>query len=145
MQQILIAKLHEFITQNNPDLIIALQQANTVSSFLKDKVDATGPLIDELLAENSPVYIIEEHCMDYLTKDLRPSKFNYLLSILDEEFKTIYIRFEENGLLIYEVINLIEACKAVFKTLGFTVENENNQHLRNAIVGTIKEYLENRQ
>ena len=142
MQQILIAKLHEYITQNNLDLLIALQQESRVSSYLKDKVDAASPLVDELLAENTPAYIIEERCMDYLTKDLRPSKFNYLLTILDDEFETDYRRLEQTGLITYEVVNLIEVCKPVFESLGFTEENEDNQELRNAIIGAVKEYFE---
>jgi hypothetical protein len=142
MQQILIAKLHEYITQNNLDLLIALQQESRVSSYLKDKVDAASPLVDELLAENTPAYIIEERCMDYLTKDLRPSKFNYLLTILDDEFETDYRRLEQTGLITYEVVNLIEVCKPVFESLGFTEENEDTQDLRNAIIGAVKEYFE---
>ena len=145
MQQILIAKLHEYITQNNPDLLITLQQESRVSSYLKDKVEAAGPLVDELAAENIPAYIILERSMDELTKDLRPSKFNYLISVLDEEFETDYSRFKESGILTYEVINLIEVCKPVFEALGFTVENEDDKHLRYAITGVVKEYLENKQ
>ena len=144
MQQILIAKLHEYITQNNLDLLIALQQESRVSVYLKDKVDAAGPLVDELVAENTPAYLIEERCMDYLTKDLRPSRFNYLLTILDEEFENDYTQLEENGILTYEIINLIDACKPVFETLGFTEDNEDDQHLRNAIIGAVKEYLDNK-
>ncbi|MGI8636108.1 MAG: hypothetical protein ACR2KZ_11970, partial [Segetibacter sp.] len=98
MQQILIDKLHQYITQNNPDLLIALQQESKVSSFLKAKVESVSPLVDELLADNTPAYIIEERCIDYLTEDLRPSKFNYLTSILEEEFETDYKRLKENGI-----------------------------------------------
>ena len=145
MQQILIAKLHEYLTQNNIDLFISLQAENKVGAYLKDKVNSVGPLVDELLAESTPAYIIQERCMDELTKDLRPSRFNYIISILDEEFETDYNRFEESGILTYEVINLIEVCRPVFEALGFTVENEDDNHLRYAITGAVKEYLENKQ
>jgi len=145
MQQVLIAKLHDFLIQNNIDLLITLQTESKVSSYLKDKVNSLGPLVDELLAESTPAYIIRERCMDELTKDLRPSRFNYLISVLDEEFETDYSRFEESGILTYEVINLIEVCKPVFEALGFTVENEDDRHLRYAITGAVKEYLENKQ
>ena len=145
MQQILIAKLHEYITQNNADLLITLQQEGGVSSYLKDKVEAAGPLVDELAAENIPAYIIEERCMDYLTKDLRPSKFNYLLTVLEEEVENDYTRLERDGLITYEVINLIEVCTPVFDALGFTEVNENNDQLRNAIIGAVKEYFDNKQ
>ena len=145
MQQILIAKLHEYLTQNNIDLFISLKAENKVGAYLKDKVNSVGPLVDELLAESAPAYIIQERCMDELTKDLRPSRFNYIISILDEEFETDYNRFEESGILTYEVINLIEVCRPVFEALGFTVENEDDKHLRYAVTGAVKEYLENKQ
>lgn len=145
MQQALISKLHEHLIQNNADLLISLQAESKVSSYLKDKVDSVGPLMDELLSENTPAYIIEERCMDELTKDLRPSRFNYITSILEEEFETDYNRFEESGISTYEVINLIKVCKPVFETFGFTGENNNDQHLRYGIVGAVKEYLENKQ
>jgi hypothetical protein len=145
MQQVLLEKLNEYLVNNNVDLLIALQQENKVGTYLKDKVDAVGPLLDELLAENTPAYIIQERCMDELTMDLRPSKFNYLISILEEEFEEESSRLKENGLHTYEVINLIEVCKPVFETLGFAEDNENDQHLRYAIIDAVKEYLENKQ
>ena len=84
MQQILIASFHEYLTQNNIDLFVSLQAENKVGSYLKDKIDSVGPLVDELLAENTPAYIVQERCMDEITKNLRPSRFNYILSILDD-------------------------------------------------------------
>jgi hypothetical protein len=89
--------------------------------------------------------IIEERCMAELTRELRPSKFNLLTSILEEEFETDYYRFQENGILPYEVLNVIEVCKPVFETFGFSDENEHDKHLRYAITGAIKDYLENKQ
>jgi hypothetical protein len=141
MQQVLIEKLHEYMINNNVDLLIALQQENKVSSFLKDKVESVSPLMDELLAVNTPAYIIQERCMDELTKDLRPSKFSYLASILEEEFESDYNRLKESGILTYEVVNLINACTPVFETLGFTEANENDKGFRYAITGAVKEYF----
>ncbi len=142
MQEVLIEKLHQYITNNNPDLLIALQHEGGVSNYLKEKVEAIDPLLIELLAENTPAYLIEERCMAELTKELRPSKFNYLTSILEEEFEANYSWLKETGILNYEVINLIEVCKPVFETFGFSEENENDKYLRYAITGAIKEYLE---
>lgn len=145
MQEVLIEKLHQYMANNNPDLLIALQQEGSVSSYLKDKVAAIDLLLNELLTINIPAYIIEERCMDELTKELRPSKFNYLISILEEEFEPDYNRLKESGLLTYEVINLIGTCTPVFDTFGFAVENEADRHLRFAITGAVKEYFENKQ
>lgn len=145
MQEVLIQRLHQYITDNNPDLLITLQQEGSVSSYLRKKVAAIDLFMNELLGSGTPAYIIEERCMEELTKELRPSKFNYLISILEEEFEPEYYRLKESELLIYEVINLMEICIPIFDALSFTVENENNRHLRYAITGAVKEYFETKQ
>ncbi len=145
MQEVLIVKLHRYITANNPDLLITLQQEGNVSGYLNEKIASIDLLLDELLGSGTPANIMEERCMEELTKELRPSKFNYLISILQEEFEADYYSLKESGLLTYEVINLFESSSTVFETLGFTVENENDRHLHYTITGAVKEYLENKQ
>lgn len=145
MQEVLITKLHDFLIHNNMDLLIALQQESRVSNYINEKVDSITPLLEKLLAENIPGYMIEEQCMNELTKDLHPSKFNYIISILEEEFETDYYRFKDKGIVTYEVINLIEACRSMFESLGFTRENEDDRDLRYAVTGAVKEYLDNKQ
>ncbi|MDQ6761234.1 MAG: DUF1896 domain-containing protein [Bacteroidota bacterium] len=142
MQEILINKLHKYILENNLDLVIALQEKDNVDSYLKEKVSSIDALLTQLLIEDVPGYIIAERCMDTLTQDLRPSKFNYLNSVLEEEFENNYSRLKRNGTLSYEVINLIELCNPVFETIGFTEDNENDRHLRYAITGAIEGYFE---
>jgi hypothetical protein len=91
---------------------------------------------------SQPAYIIEDACMDVMTQDLRPSKFNYISNLLQEEFESTYIQILECGTLKFEVINLINQCQSVFEDLNFSDENEDNQFLRYAILGSISEYLE---
>lgn len=145
MQEILIVKLHQYILHNNLDLLITLQEKGNVESYLKEKVLSIDTLFHELIAEDVPEYLIEERSMNVLTQDLRPSKYNFLTSVLEEEFESDYIRLKENGTLSFEVINLIESCNPVFETIGFTEDNENDRQLRYAITGTIREYFENNQ
>ncbi len=145
MQEVLIAKFHQYITDNNPDLLITLQQEGSVSGYLREKVAAIDLLLNELLGSGAPAYLIEERCMEELTKELRTSKFNYLISILEEEFESDYFRLKESGLLTYEAINLLESCAPVFETFDFTVESENDRYLHYAIIGIVKEYFENKQ
>jgi hypothetical protein len=142
MQQHFIRKLHQYLFDNNIDLLVTLQGENKVSVYLQDKVDTVAPSMEELLAENTPPYIIEERCMDELTKDLRPSRFHYITSILAEEFETEYYRLKESRVFIYEVINVIGACNEVFESIGFTVDNEDDKPLRYAIINAIRQYLE---
>ena len=141
MKENITGKLLEYIRENNPDLLMQLEEDGKVSEYLSDKVSTVNALIDQQ-DEKRPAYIIEEACMDILTQDLRPSKFNYISSILEEEFETTYRQLQESGTLKFEVINLIKECQPVFDDLNFSEANEGNQFLRYAIVGTISEYLE---
>ena len=141
MQQALITKLHEYIRENNPDLLFQLEEDGKVTEYLSDKISTVSALIKQ--TENGkPAYIIEDACMDVLTQDLRPSKFNYISKLLQEEFESTYNQLQESGTLKVEVINLIDQCQSVFDDLKFSSENEDNQFLRYAILGTISEYLE---
>lgn len=142
MQEILIVKLHQYILENNLDILISLQEKGNEESYLKEKMSSIDTLLDQLMNDNTPAYLIEERCMDVLTQDLRPSRYNYLTSVLEEEFENNYSRFKRNGTLPYEVINLIELCNPFFETIGFTEGNEDNRHLRYAITGAIQEYFE---
>ena len=140
MQQALITKLHEYIRENNPDLLFQLEEDGKVTEYLSDKISTVSALIKQ--TENGkPAFIIEDACMDVLTQDLLPSKFNYISNLLQEEFEATYNQLQESGTLKFEVINLINQCQPVFADLNFSEENEDNQFLRYAIIGTISGYL----
>lgn len=141
MQEILIRKLHDYIRENNPDLLLTLQQANKVTEYLQDNVSTVDELINQLLAGNKPVFLIEELCMKELTKPLRPSRFNYLKVLLEQEFQKEYERFYQSGILTTELINMISVCDPVFDELGFSEEKEDDHHLRYAVIGAVHEYL----
>ena len=141
MRQTLINKLHEYIRENNPDLLFQLEEDKKVTEYLSDKLSTVSALIKQ--TENGkPAYIIEDACMDVLTQDLRPSKFNYICNLLQEEFESTYNQILESGILKFEVINLTNQCQSVFDDLNFSVENEDNEFIRYAILGSIGEYLE---
>ena len=142
MKEMLKEKLWTYIVHNNPDLMLNLQQDFSVTHYLEEKMNSIHPLISQLLLKNKPGYIIEELCMTELTKDLRPSKFNYICNILEEEFEQDFLRIKESGLLTYELVNLINESEPIYETLGFTEINEQDQMLRYAIAGTIRQYIE---
>lgn len=133
MKDKLKEKLWTYIVHNNPDLMLNLQQDFSVTHYLEEKMNGIQPLASQLLAENKPGYIIEELCMTELTKDLRPSKFNFICNILEDEFEQDFLRIKESGLLTYEIVNLISESETVFETLGFTEINEQDQMLRYAL------------
>jgi hypothetical protein len=142
MQKILMNKLLEYIRHNNPDILFALEAEAGVTIWLTDKVHTVDKLIEQLKKQQQPDYQIEETCMEELTKDLRPSKYNYINNLLEEEFEQHYQRLLQTGLLQHEVINLIHHCQPVFDDLNFSEDNEENQFLWYAITGSISEYFE---
>lgn len=141
MEDLLKEKLWFYIIHNNPDLMFTLQEEYGVLEYLNEKVSSVKSILEDLLSEGTSGYIIEEICLNILTEDLKPSRFTYIRSLLSEEFEKTYAVFQESGILTYEVINLMESCKPVFETLGFTKENEEDPSLRNALIGQIANYL----
>ncbi len=118
-----------------------LEEDGKVTEYLFNKVSTVNALLQQK-DKGQPAYIIEDACMDVLTQDLRPSRFNYICNILEEEFETTYQQLQDSGILKFEVINLLNECGSVFDDLNFSAANEDNQFLRYAITGTLKEYLE---
>lgn len=141
MEDILKEKLWFYIIHNNPDLMFTLQEEYYVTDYLNKKVNGVKSIMEDMLSEGTPQYIIEEICLNVLTEDLKPSRFIYIRSLLAEEFEKTYTTFHKSGILTYEVINLMESCREVFETIGFTNENEEDPTLRNALIGQIADYL----
>lgn len=141
MQEQLIARLYNYIRDNNPDVLFSLQQEGRVTAYLQEKFDTVADLILSMQAAATPPYIIEEHCLKMLIEDLRPSRFNYLSRILEEVFEKDYLRLKANGTLTYEIINMIQETAPVFEEAGFCEENEDDRMLYYHIIGVVDEYL----
>ncbi len=142
MKEILIGKLLEYIRDNNPDILFALEAEDKLRSWLYDKAYSAEPLIQQLKSDKQLDYIIEEICLEEMTRDLRPSLYNYILNILEMEFERDYEQLLQSGLLQHEIINMINYCNSIFDDLRFVEENEDNQFIRYAITGAVSEYLE---
>lgn len=141
MRDILKRKLHDYLLLNNPDILISFQREGDATQFLEEKVQALEDLPEILLAEGKPAYIVEEICMDELTNEFRPSGYNYLLSVLEDDFQAEYSQWQQSSILTYEIISLLLPCNAVFVLLSFSEENEDDRKLRYAIIRTIKLHL----
>ncbi|OJW80287.1 MAG: hypothetical protein BGO69_05500 [Bacteroidetes bacterium 46-16] len=141
MQGKLMEKLWTYIVHNNPELMLRLQEEQSVTTYLEEKVKAIMPMAEQLTSAGKPDYIIEELCLDDLTAELKPSRYLYIRSVLEEEFPQEYERLKESGTLTYEVVNLIESCKDIFSDFDFNIENEADRHLRYAIIGQVHTYL----
>jgi len=142
MKEQLTQKLYSYLLQNQLDLLIALQEDHRLDHYLRTKVDSVSELLEQLQAEKRPAYVTEALCLEELTRDLRPSRFNYMTELLEQEFEAEYQKMRNSGILTYEVINLIGACEPIFEVFAFGEENEDSRELKYAVMGMISEYLE---
>jgi hypothetical protein len=141
MEKVLKEKLWAFIVHNNPDLLFRLQENQAVNAYLDEKISGIEPLINQLLSEGNPDYVIEEQCWESLTADLKPSRYIYIRSVLEEDFQTDYARLSQMGTLTYEILNILEACKEILDDLQFSKDNEDERAIRYAVIGEIHNYL----
>jgi hypothetical protein len=135
-------QLYSYLLHNHTDLLIALQEEHRLEHYLKQKVESVSDLLAQLLEEKRPPYVIEALCLEELTRDLRPSRFNYMRELLETEFEADFRRMNQSGILTYELINLIGACEPIFEVFAFGEENEDRRELKHAVLGMIAEYLE---
>ena len=142
MQELLLRKLQDYIRDNNLDVFMELQMNGQLMHYLKEKMSNVDGLLNELLSEGRPLYLIEETCMSQLTADLRPSAYLYVCGLVEEEFKETEQQWKKASVFEFEIINLVQECKPVFEHHGFTEENIDDKTLRLAVSGTIQEYLE---
>ena len=141
MRDTLKKKLWTYLAESNPELVISLQESQSVDSYLEDQLDGIQGIQDEMLEQQQPAYIIEEACLNTLTQSMGPSRFLLLKSILEEEFPETHLQLEQAGILAYETLNLMGECREIFEHFGLTEDNQDDRMLRNAITGQISDYL----
>jgi hypothetical protein len=139
MQENLMQKLLLYITENNPDLLFRLEEEETVSNYLLDKVTSVSSIINDAAR---PDYLKEEICMSVITQSLRPSKFNYICRVLEEEFEATYWQLKRSGTLKYEAVSLVMYCQPLFEAVHFSEANEENRLLYYAVAGAVVEYFD---
>jgi hypothetical protein len=145
MQELLIRKLHDYLGDNNPDILIKLQSEGKVTDYLKDKVSLVDSMMMELIRTDTDPYFIEELCMFSLTADLRPSRYNCIKEIFEEEFEHTSMLYYEMGILRFELVNMVESFNPIFDALQFSEANAESRLLRYAICGAIQNYIESKK
>lgn len=141
MEQILINQLHSYMLLNNPDLLLALQGTGKVTEYLEEKVQTAYPLLDQLVAEEAPPSFIEEQCLDFLTKDLKPSRFLFLSDFVAQQFPSMHRRWKEAGLLVYEIANLEALLINIFEDFRFSELSDSDTPFKYVLLKKIQEYI----
>ncbi|MXN91732.1 hypothetical protein GR160_10885 [Flavobacterium sp. Sd200] len=141
METLLKEALWAYIIGHNPELMYDLQENYTVGSYLDEKVQGVQGLAIRLLSEQHPKALIEELCLRELTRELKPSRYLYLKCIFEEEFPDEAALYTDSGILVCEVISMLEYCKPILDEMGFSVDNEGESGIRNAIIGHLYGFL----
>jgi hypothetical protein len=139
MKENLLHLLYQYISDNNPDVLVGMENEAGVTDYLNEKLSAVTLLLSR---EGIPDHIMEEESMELLTADLKPSRYLYIAAIFEDEFLSKYVLFQMLGVLQFEIINMISNCNAVFDSIGFTEDNEDDNYLRYCIISAIGEYLD---
>ncbi len=141
MKAWLAEKLHQYIAEQNPEVLLKLQEGMKVTTYINDRVLQIIPRVRQWLSEGMMISEAEERAVKEMTADLRPSRFLYLKNILEEDFPKEAEAFRESGVLTYELVNLIGHCDETFRDFQFCEENQHNRKLRYAIIADIADYL----
>lgn len=136
MQELLIIKLHDYLAVHYPDLLLTLEEEGQKEAFIREKVTGISGEMEAMLAADTPAYMIEVHCMDVLIASLGPSKYDYVCNILEEEFEERFTVLEARGILLFEIINIIQRCGSSFEAF-----EEDDRMLRYEIIDTVADYF----
>jgi len=136
MQELLTIKLHDYLAVHHPDLLLALAEEQKAEVYIKEKVEALSDEVNTMLAGDTPAYMVEIHCMDILIQSLGPSKYDYIYNLLEEEFVERFRVLEQQGILLYEIINIIQSCGSLLDAF-----DEDNTLLHYEVIGTIADYF----
>ena len=82
MRERILNRLHEYIKDNHPDLLLHLLEENRLDDYLREQVSLTDEMIGSFEAQQKSASEIEDICLDELAKLLGPSRHNYLLDLL---------------------------------------------------------------
>jgi hypothetical protein len=141
METLLKEALWSYIIDHNPDLMYDLQENYTVGRYLNEKVQGVQGMAIRLLQEQHPKHHIEEMCLWELTRELRPSRYLYLKGIFEEEFPDEAALYGKSGILVCEVISMLDYCNPVLDDMGFSVHNEEDPEIRNVVIGHLYGFL----
>ena len=136
MQELLTIKLRQYLAAHHPDLLLSLEEEGRVEEYLEEKVQGISGEMETLLAGDTPAYMVEMHCMDILIASLGTSKYDYIYNLLEDEFEENFTTLERQGILLYEIINIIQHCCELLKDF-----DEDDMLLGYTVAGAIAEYF----
>lgn len=110
---------------------------------LADTLWRTAPALFITLQDEGDLeqYLRGFDSSDSLTESLPVSPFDYMEDVLEQDFRSHWLRFHECGIIRYELLNICECCKAVLMEHGWP-DGDDSRLLRYAVITAISDYLE---
>ncbi len=142
MERELLDRLLSYVAEHNPELAVMLSPKVSMLDFLNGKVQLVQPYAAKLEQQGKPMDEILTSCLHVMTAELRPSKYQYVLSLLNSDFPENYAQMESAGVLKAEIIHLVCTGAGIFRNFCFAEETKNSSLLRHAIIHHIHQHLE---
>ena len=131
-----------FIRINNPELALRLEDEDDRKEYLISKVETLRDFFYDLKARKLSHESIEELCINKMTVDLRPSRFNYIVNLLHRQFPHHYAQLLENGIVKITALAILGESKADFERYVFSSEHPDYDSLYCAILLRILQYIQ---
>ena len=141
MEAELLEKYRVYITTHNPELVLMNQDIYPLSRYIRERMDQVMPTLKYLQDIGKPEHEVIALCLDHLTRELKPSKADYLREVLETEFPREQHTLRQAGTLTYNVVALIRHCDEVFGSFGFRENHTGSTLLRHAVIARVQDYL----
>ena len=141
MEAVLLERFSAYVVDHHPELVMKSPVEYPLSQWVRERMTAVLPTLKFLQDKGAPVHVVIATCMEELTRDLRPSKADYLSEVLAKEFPREQRTMVQARTLTYNVVELIRHCDEVLQNFGFRESNVGSTLLRHAVIAEVAEYL----
>lgn len=126
-----------YLAEHHPDMLYELKLKQELESFVKACLDGLDTDPDKMFKGGIPEHVIEEICLNQLAGLFGPSQYDYLISLLRDEFGYVLDNWKARDVLPSAAVALLENCRPLFEVFKFGQEDEDSQGLRDALIKAI--------
>jgi len=144
MEEVLMSRFQEYVVRHNPELVLKSRDSFPASRMIRERVESVLPTLKFLQDQGRDEADIISICMEILTRDLRPSKADYIRELIRTEFPVEHAALIERGLLTEAAVELMGRCSEHFVVSGFGEHNDGGMFLVHAIIAETSAYLNSR-
>lgn len=141
MEKELLEAFRAYVAEHNPELLLNSTDEYPVSRHIRERVGEVVPLMKYLQDQGKQKGEILDLCMNELTKNLRPSRTDYIREVIRVEFPQEHFTLSQDGTLTYHAVQLLRHCDPVFESHNFNEHNRESDLLRHGIIAEIHTYL----